>query len=75
MEWAGGVGGGRLSHLMAGHPAYEGSWGRPRQAHYLLQLVYVYGFSQGALKKRVTGSGGDSSRTMTHSPQLQVTVN
>lgn len=29
------------SHLMAGHPAYEGSWGCPRQAHYLLQLVYV----------------------------------
>lgn len=41
MGWAGGVGGGRLSHLMAWHPAYEGSWGRPRQAHYLLQLVYV----------------------------------
>lgn len=33
-----------MSHLMAGHPAYEGGWGRPRQAHYLLQLVYVYGF-------------------------------
>lgn len=32
------------SHLMAGHPAYEGSRGRPRQAHYLLQLVYVYSF-------------------------------
>lgn len=29
---------------MAGHPAYEGGWGRPRQAHYLLQLVYIYSF-------------------------------
>lgn len=31
--------------------------------------------SRGVKKKRVTGSGGDRSRTMTHSPQLQVTVN
>lgn len=30
-----------MSHLMAGHPAYEGRWGGPRQAHYLLQLIYV----------------------------------
>lgn len=35
---------GEVSHLMAGHPAYEGGWGRPRQAHYLLQLVYIYSF-------------------------------
>lgn len=33
-----------MSHLMAGHPAYEGGWGRSRQAHYLLQLVYIYSF-------------------------------
>lgn len=35
---------GCMSHLMAGHPAYEGGWGGPRQAHYLLQLVYVSGY-------------------------------
>lgn len=29
---------------MAGHPAYEGRWGCPCQAHYLLQLVYIYRF-------------------------------
>lgn len=33
-----------MSHLMAGHPAYKAGWGRSRQPHYLLQLVYVYSF-------------------------------
>lgn len=52
-----------VSHLMAGHPAYEGGRGRPRQAHYLLQLVYVYGFRVKGRNKKVTGrrEGGDSS--------------
>lgn len=40
-RWGIWEGEGNLSHLMAGHPAYEGGWGRPCEAHYLLQLVYV----------------------------------
>lgn len=42
MIWGWWEGEGNVSHLMAGHPAYEGGWRRPRQAHYLLQLVYIY---------------------------------